>query len=107
MMNAGRRVKAHISALEQRIVENMLNATLKETSVPTLSTENTIPPVSLASSLSLSPPTSTSPASQYRAFVTLIDSVASQSNFGIEGMFDFMEFLQTVDSIYSSYAIAA
>ena len=107
MMNAGKRVRAHISALEQRVVENMLNTAPKETTVPTPSTENTIQPASLASSSSSSPLTSTSPTSQYTAFATPIGSVASQSNLGIEGMFDFMEFPQTVDDACSSHAAAA
>lgn len=106
-MCAGRRVRAHISALEQQVVENMLNAVPKETSVPTPSTENTIPPTSLASSSSSSPPISTSPLSQYPAFATPMDSVASQSNLGIEEMLDFMEFPQTVDDACSSHAAAA
>ena len=122
MMSVGKRVRAHISALEQRVVENMLNAAPKETSVPTSSSENTIPPASLASSSSSSPLTSTSPTSQYTAFATPMGSVASgpvasgsvasgpvasQPNLGIDGMFDFMEFPQTVDDTCSSHATAA
>ena len=102
MMNAGRRVRAHISALEQCVVENMLSAAPKETSVPALSIENTIPPASLASPSSLLPPISTSPASQYQDFATLMSSVASQSSPGIEEM----EFPQIVDEVCSPHAAA-
>ncbi|KIN00022.1 hypothetical protein OIDMADRAFT_181266 [Oidiodendron maius Zn] len=95
--NHRRRVRAHISALEQRVVEDMLNAAPNKTNVPAPSIENTMPPASLASPPSLLPPALTSPASQYQAFTTLTNSVASQSNPGIEEMPDFMEFPQTVD----------
>ncbi|KIN03048.1 hypothetical protein OIDMADRAFT_52857 [Oidiodendron maius Zn] len=102
--NHRKRVRAHISALEQRVVENILSAAPKETSVPTPSTENTIPPTSLAQSSSLSPLTSTSLPSQYPALATSIGSVASQSNLGIEDMLHFMEFPQTAEDTCSSHA---
>ncbi|KAH8807456.1 hypothetical protein F5884DRAFT_342160 [Xylogone sp. PMI_703] len=118
--NHRRRVRAHISALEQRVVENMLQAAPKDTAMSTpsdTSMQTLLPPPSLpsappslvsSSSASSSPPTSASPASQYSTFQTPMGPMTSQSNPGMDDILDFpMGFPQTMDETWGSHAAAS
>lgn len=99
IMNIGRKVRAHISSLEQRVIENMLETARKDTGIPTPS----------PSSQTSSPPSSTPLDSLHSTFAAPMAPSTSQStpNLDMEGMFDFpLNFPEVVDEPCNPQAAA-